>query len=256
MEIVIVGSGNVAEAVALAFVEAGMPPVQVFARNRKAAKAIAAQCGCGYTGKPSELAAAGLYIIAVSDKAIGEVAAGLKFGNAVVAHTAGSVAMDALPEVIKNKAVFYPLQSFTKGRRVDFREIPILVEGSNPHALKVISEVAGEVSENVIKMASPQRARVHMAAVFASNFVNYMYTVGEEITAEAGVDFSILKPLIRETAAKAIEAPSPRMTQTGPALRNDFVTKSLHVEMLNDKPELKNIYTNLSNLIWETSKKI
>lgn len=256
IETVIVGSGNVASAIAHTMSENGMPLKQVFSRNRTEGKRIASKYGCGYTSEPSELAEAGLYIIAVADKAIGTVSEILDFGDAVVAHTAGSVPMDELPDKIKNKGVLYPLQTFTKGRKVDFSTVPVLTEYATDKAREIIAEFAGMLSGNVMEMDSHRRAMVHIAAVFACNFANYMYIVGEELMKEAEADFSLLKPLILETAAKAAEAESPLSTQTGPAVRNDFKTKSIHCDMLFEKYDLKNIYINLSKNIWETSKKI
>ena len=122
-KVVIIGSGNVAEAFALALAERGAAPVQIFARNAAEGRALAAHCGAGYAGEPARLAPADLYLIAVSDRAIAPVSASLDFGNAVVAHTSGSTPLDALAAKIRHRAVLYPLQSFTKGRRVDFREI-------------------------------------------------------------------------------------------------------------------------------------
>lgn len=253
---VIIGSGNVAHTLARALTEVGAPPVQIFARNAAAAKEIALLCGCGYGSDPPQLAVADLYIISVSDRAISGSASSLEFGNAVVAHTSGSVGIDVFPGKIKNAGVIYPLQTFSKGRRIDLRKTPFLIEGATPLALKIVRETAGILSDNVMEVDSARRALIHVAAVFASNFTNYMYAVGEELAAEAGMDFSTLKPLIEETALKALASESPRYTQTGPASRNDFQTKSLHSEMLRERPDLKTIYTNLSNNIWEISKKI
>lgn len=255
-KIVIIGSGNVAEALALSLAEQGMAPVQIYARNVESGSALAARCGAEYAGEPAQLAPADLYLIAVSDRAIASVSGSLDFGDAIVAHTSGSTPVDALSSKIRHRAVLYPLQSFTKGRSVDFREIPLMIEGCSAKALECVREVAGALSDRVLEVDSHRRAAVHLAAVFVSNFVNYMYTIGEELLADTGMDFSLLKPLILETARKAVESSSPRRVQTGPAVRNDFQTKNLHCEMLVDKPDLKNIYINLSNQIWETSKKI
>lgn len=255
-DIVIIGSGNVAESIAIALGEAGRTPLQVFARNKTEGSKIAAKCGCQFTNDPAAVKPAGLYIIAVSDKAIPSVSAMINFGDATVAHTSGCTHVDALAHAIKNKAVLYPLQSFTKGRRVDFSTVPVMVEGTTPKALEVVIEAAKLLSDDVMEISSEQRAMIHVAAVFASNFTNHMYVVGELLAKDAGMDFSILKPLIRETTEKAMAAVSPISTQTGPAVRNDFQTKSRHCEMLAEKPDLKNIYINLSNSIWATSKKI
>ena len=308
MKIVIIGSGNVAEALACALTQAGLPPVQIFARSYAKATRVATRAAgfahsaaavtvcaatrtevaicpaatthsavatnsatvqaaarvagrCPVTDDPRELAEADLYIIAVADKAIAGVAASLDLGRAgrtgrsVVAHTAGSVGLDVFPPDVRNAAVFYPLQTFSRGRMIDMRSVPILVEGRNAHSLKIVREVAEALSDSVIEADSARRAAAHLAAVFTNNFTNYMYTVGAQLAAEAGLDFGLLKPLVRETAAKALEANSPVAVQTGPAVRNDFRTRSRHCEMLAAKPELQNLYINISKNIWEISKK-
>lgn len=254
--IVIIGSGNVADALTRALSHAGLPPIQIFARNRAKAAQIATVCGCPFSADPRELAVADLYIIAVADKAIRSIATGLEFGGSVVAHTAGSVGIDVFPSNVRNAAVFYPLQTFTRGREVDFRQVPILIEGNNTLSVECVRDVADTLSDTVVEADSQKRALVHIAAVFTNNFTNYMYTVGEQLTREAGFDFSLLKPLILETARKAVDSRSPSDVQTGPAVRNDFQTRALHCEMLSNKPYLQNIYINISKNIWETSKKI
>jgi predicted short-subunit dehydrogenase-like oxidoreductase (DUF2520 family) len=253
--IVIIGSGNVAGALAGALCREGMPPVQIWARNGERAARVAAECGCPHSDVASELAPADLYIVAVADKAIKTVTAKLDFGDAVVAHTAGSVGLGVFPPQVKHRAVIYPLQTFTRGRRVELMEVPILIEGSTDHALKTVGEVAGALSTNVSEVDSRRRMTLHTAAVFANNFANHMFVAGEELAREAGYDFEILKPLIVETVDKALAAASPREVQTGPAVRNDFETRSRHVELLGEKPYLQNIYITISKNIWETSKK-
>lgn len=253
--VVIIGSGNVADALVRALSKTGNPPVQVFARNKSKAAKVAAICGCPYTDDAQELAPADVYIIAVADRAVKQVAAALPFGDGVVAHTAGSMGLDVFPAKVRNRAVFYPLQTFTCGREIDMREVPILVEANNPHSLEAVRAVANELSDRVQTVDSDRRMLIHAAAVFANNFTNYMYTVGEELVRKAGQDFSILKPLILETARKALDARSPREVQTGPAIRNDFETRSRHTELLAQTPYLQNIYVNISKNIWETLKK-
>ncbi|MCC8034561.1 MAG: DUF2520 domain-containing protein [Rikenellaceae bacterium] len=253
---VIVGSGNLAWALTEALTKAGTPPLQVFSRNTAEEIEVAKLAGCRFVSDPAALAPAGLYILAVSDRAIPNLTATLPFGDAVVAHTAGSWPLDAISDKVKHKAVFYPLQTFTKGRSVDFSAVPLFIEGSDETALSAMRDLALALGGEPRELDSAKRALLHTAAVFASNFTNYMYTVGEELAAEAGADFSVLKPLIAETAAKAVDARSARDTQTGPAIRNDFQTKSTHCELLREKPDLKNIYINLSKSIWETSRKI
>ena len=245
IDVVIVGGGAVACALA-SEVEAaqGLRLVQRWTRK---------------SHLPSELAPADLYILAVSDSAIGEVSAELPFASgSVVAHTAGSMLMETLSSRIADRAVLYPLQTFTCGRRIEnFRRVPIFIEGDTPRALEIVDTVARVLSDNVVEMSSARRAKLHLAATFACNFSNAMLSQGEEIAAEAGVPFDYLKPLIAETVAKALTMPSPRCAQTGPAQRGDKGIQDKHIEMLRQAghPELAELYRDISEQIWRISKK-
>lgn len=254
---VIIGSGNLAEALARAITKSDAKLVQIFARNPVRGPEVAALAGTRWTDDPQRLAEADIYCIAVSDKAVAEVAATLPFPeHAVVAHTAGSVPLDAIPARIAQRAVFYPMQTFTRGREVDFARIPIFLESDCAELRPDLEAFARRLSSAVIWADSAQRSEVHLAAVFACNFANCMYTLGERIVRRAGLDFDVLRSLIVETAAKAADARSPRDVQTGPAVRNDTATQARHLTALDGEPALKEIYTLISQTIWETSKKI
>lgn len=255
--IVIIGSGNLAEALARAVARSGLKLVQIFARNARRGEAVAALAATQWTADPAGLAEADIYLIAVSDRAVAEVAAALPIpAGAVVAHTAGSVPLEALPARFARRAVFYPLQTFTKGREVDFSQIPVFLETDDETLRPELEAFARRLSHTVIWADSACRAKVHLSAVFACNFVNHMYAVAERIVRSAGLPFDVLKPLIAQTAAKALDAASPADVQTGPAVRNDAETRARHCALLDGELQLKNIYSIISNSIWETSKKI
>lgn len=256
--VVIIGSGNLAEALARAVAKSDLELVQIFARNAERARIVAELTATDWATHPEMLARdADIYLIAVSDRAVEHVAATLPIPEkAAVAHTAGSVSLTAIPAKFARRAVFYPMQTFTKGREVDFSVIPIFLETPSAELRPELEAFARQLSGTVIWATSAQRAKVHLAAVFACNFANHMYAVGERIVRSAGLDFDVLKPLIAETAAKACDAPSPLDVQTGPAVRNDFATKARHGDLLSFDLRLKNIYSTISQSIWETSKKI
>ena len=254
--IVVIGSGNLAEALAQAVAQSGAELVQLFARNPQRGPEVARLAGTRWSDDPQQLAAADLYLIAVSDRAVAEVADALPIpAEAVVAHTAGSVPVGALPARYRHRAVFYPLQTFTAGRKVDFRTIPLFLECASPEAAPALEAFARRLSGTVYWLTSEQRAWVHLSGVFACNFVNAMYAAGEEVAAHAGVPFDVLKPLLTETAAKAAAAASPRTVQTGPAVRNDRATLERHEALLAEDPPLKTLYRTISTQIWKTSKK-
>lgn len=255
---VIIGSGNLAEALARALAASDAELRQIYARNEARGRAIAALTGTETVSQPEKLCTeADIYLIAVSDSAVGEVARTLPIPDgAVVAHTAGSVPLEALPEKFPHRAVFYPMQTFTKGRTVDFREIPIFVEAANAALQADVEDFARLLSHHVLQADSARRAKVHLAAVFACNFANRMYALGERIVRTAGLDFDVLKALVAETAAKACDAASPADVQTGPAARHDAATPERHAALLADDPELQELYRQISKNIWETSRKI
>ncbi len=253
----IIGSGNVAWALAeAAALNDALELVQIYARDKAGGGRLAQACGCDFASSPEGLETADVYIVAVSDAAIGPVSAQLDFGHGVVLHTAGSVPADALSEKIAHRGVLYPLQTFSKGRRADLSVVPLLVEGCTPYALECAERVASALSGRVARMGSAQRVQIHLAAVFACNFVNHMYAAAETLASRAGLPFDMLGPLIVETAAKACAARSPRDVQTGPASRGDVATVRRHAEMLSDDPAMQEIYVKLSDNIWEPSKKI
>lgn len=256
---VVIGSGSVAEHLALEIERAPeLRLVQVFARNPERGMWLAEKTCSEWTDAAGRLAQADFYVISVSDAAIGPLSGSLMFPEgAVVAHTAGCMAMGELSPRIAGRAVLYPLQSFTKGRRIeDFRRIPFFIEGATPRALETVRMVAEALSDNVIEMDSERRARIHMAGSFANNFVNLMFTIAEEIVAGADAPFDHVRPIIAETVAKAMYMPSPRLAQTGPAKRGDLTIQARHLEMLREShPEYVEMYKLLSKTIWEISKK-
>lgn len=254
--IVVIGSGNVAEVLANAIDASRYELVQIVARNRQRGETIARTLRCAYTDNPKWIEPADIYLIAVSDRVITKVSKTFDFGEAVVAHTAGSVSMDELSPSIHNKGVFYPLQTFTAGRSIELSDVPIFIEANNSRARSILLELASTLSTQVHEASSEQRMSLHLAAVFACNFANHMFALGQQLLKEQGMSPDLIKPLIRETVTKVLESPLAEMVQTGPARRNDYRTKNKHMELLRKNPELQNIYKNISLNIWETSKKI
>lgn len=201
------------------------------------------------TDNLADIAAADLYIIAVTDDAITGVAAALKSKNGLVVHTSGSASMEALNQNPR-RGSFYPLQTFTMGQKVDFKQIPICLEANNPADLAVLQQVAAAISDAVFEISSEQRQSLHLAAVFVNNFTNHLYTLGQEICLQHKLSFDLLKPLIRETVHK-IETTDPYFAQTGPAKRNDETTLARHEKQLQKEYHLE-IYKLLSASIKNT----
>jgi len=163
-----------------------------------------------------------------------------------VVHTSGSVAMETLSKN-NRKGVFYPLQSFSKNRAVDFSEIPLCVEASDTSDLILLNKLGNKISNNVTEISSEERKKLHLSAVIVNNFVNYLYQVGSDLLSEAFLSFDLLKPLIKETALK-IENLTPSEAQTGPAKRNDKKTIEKQLHLLKDSPHQK-LYAEMTEAI-------
>ena len=250
ISISIIGSGNVAQHLILAFAKSKIIDiVQVFSRQKEAITHLIDSSKI--TDDWNNLAQADLYIIAVSDDAIAEVSSQIPFTNKLVAHTSGSVEFTELNS--KNRrAVFYPLQTFTKNKSVDFSQIPICIESENATDYQLLNTIGKSISDSVFAINSEQRKALHIAAVYVNNFVNYMYQIGNEICIENKVEFEILKPLIQETANKIMTL-SPKEAQTGPAKRNDKQTIESHLDFLKDENQ-RNIYKILTQSIQNNGK--
>jgi predicted short-subunit dehydrogenase-like oxidoreductase (DUF2520 family) len=250
IQISIIGSGNVAQHLIKAFTKCkGIEIVQVFSRKKDSlAHLIDAE---KITSHFSDLKEADLYVISVTDNAISEVAEQLPFQNRLVVHTSGTTSIAALNS--KNRrGVFYPLQTFSKDKAVDFSVIPVCLEAENKQDHTILETVAKSISNAVFSISSEQRKAIHISAVFVNNFTNHLYQIGLQICEEHQVPFEILKPLIQETAEK-IQTLTPIDAQTGPAKRHDSETIDAHLNYLTDENQ-KNIYKILTQSIQNNGK--
>jgi predicted short-subunit dehydrogenase-like oxidoreductase (DUF2520 family) len=252
IKVSIIGSGNVAQHLIQAFqLNSQIELVQVVARDiKKVAHLLDSN---RITSDYNQLQEADLYIIAVSDDAIAEVSSALPFKNRLIAHTSGTVALDSLNSN-NRPAVFYPLQTFSKDKAVNFKTIPLCLETENEKDAPTLKLIANAISDAVYDINSEQRKALHVAAVFVNNFVNYLYQMGNEICDANAIPFEILKPLIQETANK-IATLSPKNAQTGPAKRNDLKTIAAHEEFLKDENQAA-IYKLLTQSLQNNGKKL
>jgi predicted short-subunit dehydrogenase-like oxidoreductase (DUF2520 family) len=246
VRVVLLGFGNVGQHLYKAMqASSHMEVVQIYSRS------FVENLPTPQTKKISDIEEAAMYIIAVPDDAIGHFSESLPFENRLVVHVSGGVHMKVLAN--KNRrGVFYPLQTFSKNKQVDFSKIPICVEAENENDLQLLKETGSYISEKVVEISSIEREQLHVAAVFVNNFTNHLYHVAERITANNGLDFNLLKPLIAETANK-IETLTTSEAQTGPAKRNDSKTIQKHIDLLEGS-EFLNVYKVLTNAISNSSK--
>ena len=254
MRVCLIGAGNLATQLGMVLSEKGHQIVQVWSRTTQSATNLSSKLNCPFTTDLLALnSEADIYIVAVSDKAIELVLSKRSWENALVVHTSGSTSIDILAGYCTNFGVFYPFQTFTIAKKVDFGQVPICIEASTPQNLQILTSLAKSISQNIQFINSDQRQQIHLAAVFACNFVNHFYRIGEVLLQEKGIDFEILKPLIMETAVKAV-ANSPKYSQTGPASRNDKNIMDKHLALLEDHPDLKALYATISERIIQIIK--
>jgi len=252
MNIVCIGSGNVATHLAIAFKAIGADIVQVWSHDSRNAEILAALTKAEPISNWDHLdRTADCYLIAVKDDAIASVAAHLTDVKGIVIHTSGATPMSVLSESKNGYGVLYPLQTFSKSKAVDMTKVPLCIEADREETLEKIKAIAQLLSPKVAVVTTSQRSILHLAAVFACNFSNHLYELSSQLLEQHQLPFDLLKPLILETAEK-VQSATPAESQTGPAVRNDQETIKKHLNLLEGSPVLQKIYETLSNSIKKT----
>jgi predicted short-subunit dehydrogenase-like oxidoreductase (DUF2520 family) len=253
--IVIIGSGNVAYHMINAFIRRGIHVLQILAHNERTAGNLSENFSVPYTIKQSNLNTdADLYILTVQDDLIREVALSLGLKDQLLVHTSGFSSIEEIKGTSTCTGVMWPLQTLTFGKELDYSHIPFFIEGHTRESTEKLARFAGRVSDNVIITSSSARQKVHLAAVIASNLANQLYAIAASILERQEIPFSVLAPLIRETAEKA-GSQHPMLSQTGPAARKDFGIIQKHLELLRDEPAFLEIYRLITeNIIHLHSK--
>ena len=244
---VIAGTGNVGTHLARALTEKGIRIVQLYNRTPDHGLELSSETGATVESDISKITAdADLYIFSVNDSSLPSLSRAFPHKNSFVVHTSGSVPMSLFAGEYSKFGVFYPLQTFSEEVEMEYQGIPICIEADSTGSLEELENLALKVTGNCYKATSEQRARIHLAAVFACNFTNYMYTLADKIVSEAGISFPLLRPLIAETARKVLYE-LPKDVQTGPAARNDREIIEKHLSLLKDSEKHKEIYRVLSS---------
>lgn len=244
MKTVIIGSGNVAFHLAKAFTQNNIEVSQIFGRNEVELSKISSEFNIPFS--TDQLEDAEFYIIAVSDSAVENVSELIKNENTLVAHTSGSLPMEILKGNYR-KASFYPLQTFSKTKNLEYSKIPFFIEAENQIDEKSLFELASIISENVETSDYEKRKYIHLTAVFACNFVNHLFARAKEISDSQHLDFNYFIPLIDETVEK-IHHLEPKSAQTGPAVRGDERVLKLHEVLIKDE-EHRKIYNTMNESI-------
>ena len=248
MRIALIGSGRVASCMGPRLRQAGHTVTGVYSRTPANADKLAKVVGAPAFDRLESLPEANVYLVMLTDDALIKLAPAIVKGRekSLFLHTAGSVPMDLWKEAgAKRYGVLYAMQTFSKGADIDWPEVPVFVEGCNPDELRIVTSLASDLSGKVTELSSEGRKKLHVAAVFTCNFSNHMYAIAQKLLATEGVPFSVMLPLVRETARK-VESMSPEDAQTGPAVRGDRKVMDQHLELLKEYPEYAELYRLIS----------
>jgi len=246
-----IGAGNLATHLSKAFQNRGFRILQVYSRTEQSAKNLAEMLSATYATSVNEIDKnADIYFVAIKDSAFDEVLSQINFDNKLVVHCSGSLPLSAIEKYSENIGVFYPLQTFSKDRDVDFKEIPVFIESNSIVNKEILVQLAREISDSVAVIDSEKRKMLHISAVFACNFVNYFYTIAADILKSNDIPFDVLKPLILETAKKVQEI-EPEKAQTGPAVRFDENIIKAHLKELNAFGDYHQLYKSISKSIFD-----
>jgi predicted short-subunit dehydrogenase-like oxidoreductase (DUF2520 family) len=241
MKVVIIGSGNTATVMGGMIAAAGHRILQVAGRREEPAAGLASALGCGFVTDWERIdRGAELYLVALSDGALEGLGKELSLPGKLVLHTAGAVARDILADVSERNGVLYPLQSLRKEIR-PFPEVPLLIDASRPEDLPVIEAFAHTIARQVEQADDATRLKLHLAATLVNNFTNHLYMLAADYCTKEGLHFSLLLPLIRETAER-VSRYSPAEVQTGPAIRGDQPTIGRHLTLLDNYKDISDLY--------------
>ncbi|QGY45949.1 DUF2520 domain-containing protein [Maribellus comscasis] len=245
------GAGNLATHLSKSLKEKGFNIIQVYSKTNKSAKTLADVLNSDYTTSPAKITInADVYFVALKDAVFDEVLSKINLENKLVVHCSGSLPVSVLSAYSDKTGVFYPLQTFSKQRDVDFHKIPVFVEANSEEIQNKLIQIAEKISDSVTVLESAKRKYLHIAAVFACNFVNHFYTISAEILKTKDIPFEVLQPLILETALKVQEI-EPEKAQTGPAVRFDENIISDHLNEIKDLKNYAELYNSISKSIFE-----
>jgi predicted short-subunit dehydrogenase-like oxidoreductase (DUF2520 family) len=250
-----IGAGNLATQLSKALQNKGFKITQVYSRTTQSAKKLAGSLSANHTNSLNEIdKSVDIYFVAIKDSVVDEVLSQIDFENKLIVHCSGSLPLSSIKKYSQNTGVFYPLQTFSKNRDINFDEIPIFIESNSVQNEELLIRIANKISNSVSVIDSEKRKVLHISAVFACNFVNYFYTVAAEILKLKDIPFDVLRPLILETANKVQEM-NPKEAQTGPAIRFDESIINNHLNELKGFADYQKLYKSISKGIFEHYKK-
>lgn len=243
------GAGRVAGSLCKKMYQSGFCIQQVVSRNELNGRQLSDSCKAQWSRDLIFPSSTEIVIVAVPDNILKTVLDSIKCGKeTIVVHTAGSLGLDIFPARMKRKGVFYPLQTFSKERNIEFKDLPFFLEASDNQVNETLKNLAETMGGNVYFVDTEHRKILHLAAVFVNNFTNHMLTTGLDIAKRSGFTFDLFEPLIKETILKALDE-GPENSQTGPAVRNDLNTIEKHLDLLSFSSESQNVYREITRSI-------
>ena len=247
-KISLVGSGNISQHLSIAFKSAGYTIHSISSRNKQSGIDLSKALNAAFCDIEDIDSSVDLVLIAVNDDSISDVIKRIPRSIKSIVHTSGAVSMDVFEDNFTNYGVFYPLQSFTLDRKINFRDVPVLVEANNEVFSESLLKLGLSISNRVEMMNSESRKHLHIAAVIANNFVNYLALEAYGVLEAQNIDGSLIRPLMEETIAR-LSSNHPATMQTGPAKRKDIDTMKKHEKLLESNPDLQSLYRQISQLI-------
>lgn len=246
-DILLVGTGNLASHLAGIFSATAGYSLFVASREAEKGSDFCARYG-GLLYQESDNRKFKIVLLCVSDSALIDCAAQYAFAGDCLVHTSGSSSLELIDRYHPSTGVFWPLQTFTAGRPVSWNNLPVCIQGKDPFTKKILRDLVFSIGAKMVESTSESRLKLHIAAVFACNFVNHMYVLSDIWCRENLLSFELLKPLIEETASKVQEILPPE-AQTGPAKRGDNKINEKHLATLSDHPALQTVYNLLAKQI-------
>lgn len=247
---ILIGAGNVAWHLGIALQKANIQILGLYNRTKEHGEYLAQKLNIPFFEHIQQIPTnADIYLLASSDSAIAAISEQLPENNGIVVHHSGSMPLDTIATKHHRRGVFYCLQTFKKETPIDFSKIPILLQASEKDDFNVLKNLAQKLSSNIRPSSDTERSILHVAAVFACNFSNYLYSVAYQLTKNNNIDFELLVPLIQKTAQQLTDNDNPLLKQTGPAIRKDLPVIEKHLQMLENDPKKQALYRYLTDCI-------
>lgn len=250
--IIIIGTGNVAEELGHFFNKNKIAIQQVYGRDTKKTKLLASKLKAESITNLNKISTtADLYFICISDDSIEKLVQKIKIKDRLIVHTSGNKPLNLLRKSSSLIGVFYPLQIIKKGNQTDFTSFPILIEGNNNESLAILKSLCKQLKLQFHIVDSVNRKKIHLAAVITSNFSNHLFALCSDYLIKNKLNSEWLIPLIQQTV-KQMEESNSKINQTGPARRGDLKVLKEHENMLKNEKQLQKIYTEFSKSIIKT----